>query len=707
MSAPAPKLADRLSGVVAGVRADLEISRHVFADGPAYVVRDPISFKTLRLDPGDYRVLIEIRDDRTLGEVFDALCAAGTLEAGRADEFYAFILELHRMGMLTLPVNDAEGLYARFERRRRGEIRSRATGILFLRVPLLNPDMFLDRTARFVRPLFTRWAFAAWCLLMLAALALAASRWDDLRAPLLTMLSGDRLLLLWASLIGLKVVHELGHAYACKAFGGRVPEMGAFLMMFTPCAYVDATDSWSFPSRTKRIIVGLAGMYAESIVGAIALFVWAFTPESPLNSVAYQVVMLSTVVTVLFNLNPLMRYDGYYILSDLLNIPNLRARATGAFQALLRRAALGIRPDAPAPRRLARTMVALGLAFSVYRMLLVLSISMLIASKIYVVGLAIGLAYVLNTLVRSGLRLVRYLVLSEATAHVRARAILTAAVIFIALPAAALLVPVTPSISTRAVVGREVQTTLRATVPGTLRQMVAHDGDAVDASQAIAELENSELSLQVRLAHAAARASLLGLRAESVAHGTLPARWLSEHERDLVRLLDAQSQRDELSRRAPHAGTLVLPTTRDLGAYIAPGEAIATIVAGAPVADLFIDESDAETLALEIGRRASCRPLSDPARGYWATIESIEPAALREGIDPLLTVPGRGAVTIDPATGLASRPLLRVRVRFADDADLAHNAALAVRLEGSPRPLASLAARRVARFLNSIRSEQS
>ena len=171
---PTPSLAERLRGVVVQVRGELDISRHVFRDGPAYVVRDPVTFATHRFDPEDYRLLGALRSDHTLGEIFDRLVSHGEITREEEEDFYAFILDLHQRSLLTLPVNNADALYQRFEKRRRAERLSKLLGVLFLRVPLVNPDRFLSRTIGLTRWLFTLPAFIPWAVLRSAS-AIASS----------------------------------------------------------------------------------------------------------------------------------------------------------------------------------------------------------------------------------------------------------------------------------------------------------------------------------------------------------------------------------------------------------------------------------------------------------------------------------------------------------------------------------------------------
>ncbi|MFG0259548.1 MAG: hypothetical protein ACF8LK_04265, partial [Phycisphaerales bacterium JB041] len=494
-AAPAQQsIADRLRDVVVSLRGELDISRHVFRDGPAYIVRDPVTFATHRFDPEDYRVIAALRQDSTLSQTFEKLVAHGVIDRSEEDDYYALILELHQRSLLSLPVNDADTLFQRFDRKRRAEQLSKVLGVFFLRVPLINPDRFLARTLPLFRWLFTTPAFIAWLLLAAAAGVVAISRFDELSAPVLTMLDGNNVYMLFAALLGLKVIHEFGHAYACRSFGGRVPEMGVFLVLFTPLAYVDATDSWTFTKTRRRAIVTLGGVYFESIIGAIAVFVWAATDASILNTLAYQVIVLATITTTLFNLNPLLRYDAYYLVSDLSGVPNLRARCQEAVAGLCKRVLFGLRHSADGePTPLHPGLTAFGLAQISYRVVLMITISTVLIMKFGSAGLLMAVLLNSLTLGKSAIKLVRYLIASEEIAPVRARAIFTTAAATAGLTAGVLLLPLPWPVNARGVVSFESIQTLRAPQPGVLTALPARQGEHLSLGSPLAPLQNPDL----------------------------------------------------------------------------------------------------------------------------------------------------------------------------------------------------------------------
>ncbi|MEO0653189.1 MAG: hypothetical protein AAFZ65_21105, partial [Planctomycetota bacterium] len=463
-----------------------------------------LTFTTQRFEPEDYALLLRIRPSRTLGQLFLELVDEGWLDLEDEDSFYQFVLELHKSRLLKLPVADDKLLLKRAQQRRKQERRSLWMSPLFYKRKLFDPDDFLSRTEHLVRPCFTRWAFAIWVVTVVAAAAVALMRADELVAPLGQILLASNLPLLWVALVGLKVVHELGHAYATRRYGGEVPEIGLNLIVLTPLPYVDASAAWSFPSKLQRLIVSSAGMYVEFFVASLALFVWASTEASLLNAFAYLVAFTGSVVTLLFNLNPLMRFDGYYILSDLIEVPNLRQRSTALVQDWARRLFFGL-PQAVEERglRLQAMLGIYGVSSGIYKITLVLGLSAGVALKYPALGLALAAGYILMELAKLGRGL--WATIREVNERElgRAHGAIGLLLLFIALPWAVAAVPVPGWIAVPATAERAELSTVHAEVSGFLEPLGHWSGDSVATGEALVRISEPEEA--ARLAEGAAR----------------------------------------------------------------------------------------------------------------------------------------------------------------------------------------------------------
>ncbi len=707
-------LAERLRGVRVGLRPDLEVSRHVYRGTPCYILRDPVTFQSHRVDLADYRLLIRLDASRTLGEIFVGAVADGLLGPDDEEVFYRFVFTLHRCGFLSLPVSDERLLYRRHRARLQAERRRLLTGWLALRIPLINPDAFLGRTLAWGRLLFTRWFFALWLMLIAGAVGVVAARWSDFLQPIHGLLAAHNLPLLWLTLVGLKICHEFGHAYACKQFGGAVPEMGVYLILLTPCAYVDASAAWGFPRRRDRLIVSLAGIYVELAVAAVAVFVWAATGPSLLHAAAYNAIFLASVVTVLFNANPLLRYDGYYVLSDLLEVPNLRARAAQAVVGLLKRVFLGLpAPAAAGPLRLRALLVGFGAASAAYRLVVLLAIAALIVSRSFYLGVLVGLAFVTFAAVRLGRDLLHYLWFASETASVRRRAVACSAVLMILLPAGLALVPVPSAVHAAGTLRAEHECVVRAVVPGVLEAVAFEPHDAVAAGQTLAELSNP--ALEDELAQACAALTVCEVR-QAAYEPTSPALAQAEAARARHRreeLAYARERHAALVVTAPAAGRVVAGVRRtDLGRFVREGEPLATLVAGPwqVCAVLTADEFAAAQPA--VGDAVAFRPVAAPHEVLRGVVVRVGPAASRDPGAVALTHLAGGAIAVDPQ-GRAEQPYVHVVATLegpASDAKaggppLAHGMTGTLRLRAAAEPLGVTLYRHGVRFFDRLQAQ--
>ncbi len=704
-----PTPASRLGNVHVGLREDLEVTRHVFRGAVAYIVRDPVTFQSQRLDPADYELLVGIHAGQSLAELFAALVQQGKTNAAQEDEFYQFIMQLHRLGFLHLPIADSAALYRRHERKRRAKRKEKLLSFLFLRIPLWCPNAFLDRTIRFARPLFSRAALAIWLALIIAATIVAGQRWAELREPLQGVLVSHNLVLMWLVLIVLKVFHEFGHAYACKHFGGYVPEMGAYLILFTPCAYVDATASWGFTQRRHRIIVCLAGMYIESTLAAVAVFVWAMTDQSLLHNLAYNVIFLAGVVTVLFNVNPLMRYDGYYILSDLVEVPNLRARSKAYVLETAKRLLLRVSSNAPpVDGRLRFVLLTYGVAATMYRTALLLAIAAILATRMAIVGLGLGILFLGSMAVSNLHKMMGYLWHSKETAPVRRRAIAVGVVTIAVLPAVLIFVPMPSHVVARGVLGLEHETVVRAKTSGFLVATQVENGTHITAGQPIAQLADDTSAEEIAKATAGLQAALIRRDAFQIDE---PDRAAQEEERAgaFRQALEQSRQRlADLEVRAPHQGRVVrCLDENETGRFLNKGMPVATVGYGQWEVRAILTEAELLSADPQIGDPVEFRAAALPGRSLAGEIARVAPAGSRIVNLVPLTHWGGGTIAVDPQTGEATQPYFELAVHLSDDPArfLRHGMTGYVRLQGAPEPLGLSAMRRLNRFVNKMMRE--
>lgn len=702
------RLRDVFGGLEAQLRQDLEYTRSVFSGEVSYIVRDPMTGRVHRMSPREYAMLRQLSANMKIADAFEAYSAhVETPGEGSEHDFYDFVLQLHDQGLVTLPAPSAAAVYKRHEHRRRSTRRSAAWNFLFLRIPLFSPDAFLERTVHLARPLFTRAAYVAWAALIAISLLILAARWEEFCDPLLTVLEVENIPWLLALLVALKVVHEFGHAYACKALGGSVPQMGVVMIVATPLAYVDATSSWRFPRRRDRILVSLAGMYVESILAALALILWAWTGPSLLNTIAYQSFILASFVTVAFNINPLMKFDGYYVLTDLVGVPNLRKRSEEVVAGIVRRFVLGMKgAGSDFGVRATALLAFFGISCHVYRVFLVLSICAMIAAQFYFVGIFLAAFYVGKSLLTFLVKNARFLLWSPETAPVRVRSLAVATVLFVVLPTAICVVPMRVDVSAVGVVRAEIEESIRVHTPGFLTDDAGlQSGDEIPAATMLATLQNRDVDSACD--EAAAELQVRKLEHESALHADLRvaervaiARLFADRRRQ--RCLEQQR---ELDLHNDFEGRILKAHARGRhGQYFEAGDEIAVVASGARVAKFLMTEADFVHCNPRVGDRVVCTLRASPSESFEAVVDDVAVAGTRFISHPELSTLGGGSIVVDPEKQEAAEPYFEVRVRLPEKAcPPRYGMILRGRFVSPERPLFEHAYRRVLIFTNSLR----
>jgi putative peptide zinc metalloprotease protein len=376
----AAQLPSALRPIPLRMRPDLRCERISYQGVGTFVVKDPVALKYFRFQAEQFRILQLLDGKRNLEEISELVRREFPALGLLTSDVQRAIAEFHRNG-LTLSDRPGQGpvfIKQRIETRLK-LIRDTLKSILFLRLPGWDPE----RSLRFLDPwfgwIFGPIGFAVWLVVVGSASAWLLVQFDTFRGKLPEFeqfFGWPNLLYMWMVLGVAKILHEFGHGLACKRYGGECHEMGVMLLVFSPCLYCDVTDSWMLHSKWKRIAIAAAGMYVEIFLSSIAIFGWWFSSPGLFNYLCLNLFFVSTVSTVIFNANPLMRYDGYYMLSDYLEVPNLRPKATKLLREAFGWYCLGIEPrhDPFMPTAGRGWFVAYAIACTVYQWIVLASI---------------------------------------------------------------------------------------------------------------------------------------------------------------------------------------------------------------------------------------------------------------------------------------------------------------------------------------------
>ncbi len=313
-------------------RNDLEAKRATYLGRSFWIVKDPIGLKYYRFQDEEYFILESLDGTKSLETIKEDFEAKFPPQKITLEEIQNFVGQLHQCSLIVVGVPDqGHELLKRRKKRRRREILAACSNILAIRFKGVDPNRFFDKIVPYVRWFFHPFTLCCCLLLMASALLLIGIEFDHFRSKLpefQQFFGPGNLILLSVVLFFTKVLHEFGHGLSCKVLGGECHELGVMILVLTPCLYCNVSDSWMLPSKWKRAGIGIAGVFVECTLASIATFIWWFTKENTLHYLCLNIMFISSISTIVFNINPLLRYDGYYILSDLLEIPNLRQKAT-------------------------------------------------------------------------------------------------------------------------------------------------------------------------------------------------------------------------------------------------------------------------------------------------------------------------------------------------------------------------------------------
>lgn len=684
-----------VAGQRPALRPDVSAHRQIWRGEVWHVLGDPYQNRWHRVRPEAWRFLARLDGRRSVEEAWRLGLDADPEGTPGQQEVLALLAQLHGAGLLRsdLPP-DSAALLRRLHTRRAREVRAQALNFLFLRIPLCDPHRLLRVLAPLFRAVFSRPGLLVWMLLLAAGAFALGSHAERFADQTRSLLAPGNLAWLYLGWIAMKLGHEFAHAGAVCRRGGEVHVFGVMLLVFTPVPYMDASAAWSFRRRRDRVLVGCAGVMNDLAWAAAAALVWAATGPGLVNGLAHNLVVLGSVSTLLFNANPLLRFDGYYVLADLLDQPNLQQRAQAQVQSTLERRAFG-RRDAPLVARDSREawgLGAFGVASALYRVLVLAAIVLFVAGQWFGLGLAVAaFGLVVWGLVPLG-RFVRYLASAPGLRRCRSRAVGVSAGFAAALAVLTLLVPWPHHFRAPGVVRAERATAVLTGAEGDVVRLHARSGDQVSAGQLLVELASPELELherRVAAQRAEVAARLVWAReAQPALLAPLRAR-LEAVERELAELTE---RREALRVLAPHDGLwfaprldtlpgLRVPRGAELGTVVDPRSLhFATIVPQRSAAALFRDEIRRGEVWLP-GHPAS------PLRGAsWVVL----PAERSRLPTASLGWTAGGEVRVRPTEDgrATAEPFFEVRLALPEEAGLHHLRAGTGRFTLPPTPLA-------------------
>ena len=477
--------------------------------GRAYwIVKDPVGLHYFRFQEEEYAILQMIDGDTSLDDIKEQFEKQFPPQKIKLEELGNFVGMLHKSGLV---LSDSPGqgvqLKKRNDRRRRQEWMQRLSNILSIRFRGINPEKLLNWLDPKFGWMYTRTAAICCGLLPLSALTLVGVQFDEFHAKLPSFhqfFTVSNAFWLMVVLGVTKVIHEFGHGLTCKHYGGECHELGVMFLVLTPCLYCNVSDSWMLPSKWKRAMIGAGGMYIEIVIASICTWVWWYTQPGLLHNLCLSAMFVCSVSTVIFNGNPLLRYDGYYILSDLMEIPNLSQKATSVLGRTLGKVCLGLdlADDPFLPRRNRFFFGLYAVAAAAYRWVVVFSILFFLNQffkpyRLEIIGRFMGAMSLYGLLVYPLWRLGVFFWVPGRTDMVdRTRMWISIGVVSTVLAAVAF-IPVPHRVFATFEIEPHDAKSVYVPVPGQLQEVFVKPGEKVAQGQTLARLTNDKLEFAV------------------------------------------------------------------------------------------------------------------------------------------------------------------------------------------------------------------
>lgn len=686
----------RVADVKPRLRGHVRIHRHVYRGQVWYVVEDRMAGKYHRFNPASHRVISLMDGQRDMNAVWQRLTTELTEDTPGQEEIISLLGQLYAADLIQFDVNpDVAELFERKKKLQRQQFLSRYLNPMSLRFPLVDPDAFLTWLNHWPHLFRGGWATLLWLLVMLPALVLVPMHWPDLTQNFSEqLLSIDNLLLMAVIFPVLKALHELGHGLVTKSRGGEVHDMGIMLLVLFPVPYVDASSSSAFVKKTDRMLVGAAGMLVELFVAALAFYAWLLLEPGLVRSLAYNLIVMASVSTVLFNGNPLLRFDGYYVLADWIEVPNLGSRSIKYWQYLAEHYLLDL-PQSELPPSTAgerRWFLFYAPAAFAYRMSVLFAISLLIAQQYFFIGVLLAVWGVVASL---GIPLLKMFHAMFAEHRFEARTMRVRTVLIwggLGLYLVFFVIPVPHHTLVEGVLWLPEEAILRAGSAGFVVRVEAQPGAQLSPGMPV--MHNRDPALAASLDAQLARLEEARARFDA-AWGVKPAQAAQLEEAVQREQAGVDNLTERLSRltvRAQVAGTLLMERPDDMpGRYLEKGQVVG-YVKGDQTATVRVVVAQEDVDLVRLATRGVEVMLPHDTGTVWsARLVREVPAAGRELPSPALGQRGGGNIVTNPSdeNGVKSmQSLFEFELDLPTDAPAHYlGSRVHVRFEHPPTPL--------------------
>jgi putative peptide zinc metalloprotease protein len=643
----------RVADVRPRLRRQAQIVRQTYRGERWYVLQDQGTGRFLRLNPAAYRLVALMDGNRSLSNIWHHETELLGDEAPTQDEVLHLLAQLHQANVLISDHRpDLGEMEERRARNRSAKLKQYFANPLSIKFPLADPDNWISAITDRISSRAWFWIMAGWLLLILSGLVGAFYYWDELTHDLTAhAFTAQNMMIMAVVFPVLKGIHELGHALAIKAFRGSCREIGLMFLVFVPVPYVDASQATRFSNKYQRMLVGAAGMMIELAVASLALWIWTWVQPGLVKALLHETVILAGVTTLVFNANPLLRFDGYYILTDWLEIPNLGQKSNQFIGFLLQRHCFGadqLQPPHLTPRE-NLWLPGFAVASFFYRMLVAVGILLLVFGQFFFIGVLMGMWVGWSMLLQPLVKNLGHLANAPELERHRHRAwVMTGGFVSMVL-LLVFFIPAPSWTSTEGVIWMPEDTRLRAMHPCFGRELLAKPGTQVKAGAPLMSCSDPELDALISQnggRQAELEARLIGIPRDDRVQGQIVAAELG-HARQL--LADLVRRRESMVIASPTDGIFVMNGPSDFeGRFLGRGEVVAFVTTPERLTLISVVSQGDVDLVRKHTSRVELRVVGDVWRVILAKIEREVPAATQDLPSLALTLEGGGKVGLDP-----------------------------------------------------------
>lgn len=643
----------RVANLKPQLHRHIEIHRHDYRGLIWYIIEDTGTGRNHRFNPAAYQFIGLLDGKRSVQEISGLLNKQlGDFAPGQ-EEIIQLLGQLHSADLMQTDVLvNAEELFERQTNNKRAKLNQQLINPISQKIPLWDPEEFLAKHLGKVGWLFSRPMGIIWLLVVILAALLAMIHWEKVTGHLdVNSLSPYHFLTLFLLYPPIKILHELGHAFATQLKGGEVHEMGINFIMFMPIPYVNVSSSSNFRNKYDRILVSSAGILVETFFAALGLFLFLSAEPGVIQDLGFNTLLIGGISSLFFNGNPLLKYDGYYILADAIGIPNLFQRSAQYWRYFFQHYLFGI-PDVTSPATASGEtfwFISYSIASMLYRLAMLWFICIYVTEKYFTLGVLLAFWLVTVQLMVPLYKAIRFVIKNPSLHKKRNTAALTTAALGLVAIGLVGFMPIPYYILTEGVVWLPDEALIKAEHDGFIGSLQTHSNQMVNKGDSVLLMNDDMLESKARVA----RAKLAEIQ----------SKFRAERESDLVKanilkeeLQIAESQLDNINTKissmtikASKSGRILIPEENDLpGRYLRHGELIGYIFDDKPPAIRAVVTQDNIGLVRKGIIDIKVRLSNEPNQQYDADIIRQTPEATNRLPNPALATIGGGIIQVDP-----------------------------------------------------------